>query len=835
MVRTASLWTIWLPSFVADCRFGLRQLRRSPVFTVVAITVLALGIAANTAIFSILDPLLLRNLQVSNPNELVWVNSTGTLGPAEISELDTFYVYRDKARVFAGVLAFSRSAPYEIRLDGRATVAKGQLVSGDYFAVLGVRPISGRLFEEGDEHGLATVVLSYEFWRREFGSDPHAVGKVFQFGDQVDASRTASAVLRPYIIIGVAPRYFFGTEVGESPDFYMPLGTADLPSQDYWQTHGVTIFARLKSGVSVSQAQSALDPLLQEAVKTSTIPAVELRESFSRVLITSAARGISATRAKFSLPTRILMIAVGLVLLIACGNIAGLLLVRGTVRRREITVRLALGASRARLIRQLITENALLAVAGVVAGVAIGQWATRLLVNSLSTRQLPVVLLTRLDGRLLVFTAFLLTITVCVCGVVPAFSVTRDELAQELKAQGSDCQNSLSRSRLGKILVVAQITLSMTLLASTGLTLRSLYNLETFDVGFDRDKVLTVRMNGYSASRSRSQTAAFFDLLVERLKQLPGVHSVSYSGFTPMSSNEVGVNIEAEGYTLKPGEVANVRFVGVSPGYFDTMGIPLIVGRDFTQADVHADSQSYQVTNVAIINKTMAQRFFGGSYPVGKHIRFVEGNRPPLEIIGVVADSKYNHLRESATDFFYIPGTHGDLEVRTSMPGIKLSDSIREVLSSLDNSVSITEIRTLREQVDESLHPERMVSALCGTFSMLALTLTCVGLYGLLAFDVLLRTSEIGVRMALGAEPRDILQLVVGQGMRLTCLGLALGSLGGICAGMLLASFLFNVRQTDALTYLGVSIILFGASALACYLPARHAMRLAPMVALRHE
>jgi predicted permease len=835
MVRTTSLWAIWLLSFVADCRFGLRQLRRNPVFTGVAVTVLALGIAANTAVFSILDPLLLRNLPVSNPNELVWVNSTGTLGPAEISELDTFNIYRDKARVFAGVLAFSRSAPYEIRLDGRATVAKGQLVSDDYFAVLGVRAISGRLFEEGDEHGPATVVLSYEFWRREFGSDPHAVGKVFQFGDQADASRTASSTLRSYAIIGIAPRYFFGTEVGESPDFYMPLGAADLPTQDYWQTHGVTILARLKSGVSVSQAQSALDPLLQETVKTSTIPAVELRESFSQVLITPAARGISTTRAKFSLPTQILMIAVALVLLIACGNIAGLLLVRGTVRRREITVRIALGANRARLIRQLVTESALLAIAGVVAGVAMGQWATRLLVNSFSTRQLPVVLLTRLDGPMLVFTAFLLTITLCVCGVVPAFSATRDELVEDLKAQGSGSHNSLSRSRLGKILVVAQLTLSMTLLATTGLMLRSLYNLETFDVGFDRDRVLTITMSGYSASRNRGETAAFFDLLLERLRQLPGVHSVSSSGFTPISGKEVGINIEVEGYALKPGEVANVRFVGVSPGYFGTMGIPLLVGRDFTQADVHADSQSYQATKVAVINKTMAQRFFGASNPVGKHIRFVEVNRPPLEIIGVVADSKYNHLRENATDFFYIPGTHGDVEVRTSLPGIKLSDSIREVLSSLDNSVSITEIRTLREQVDESLHPERMVSALCGTFSILAVTLTCVGLYGLLAFDVLRRTSEIGIRMALGAEPRDILQLVVGQGMRLTCLGLALGSLGGIGAGMLLASFLFKVRQTDALTYLGVSVVLFGASALACYLPARRAMLLAPMVALRHE
>ena len=325
------------------------------------------------------------------------------------------------------------------------------------------------------------------------------------------------------------------------------------------------------------------------------------------------------------------------------------------------------------------------------------------------------------------------------------------------------------------------------------------------------------------------------DLLLERLKQLPGVHSVSYSGFTPISGKEVGVNIEAEGYTLKPGEVANVRFVGVSPGYFDTIGIPILLGRGFTKADVHADSQSCHATNVAVINKTMAQRFFGGSNPVGKHIRFVEGNRPPLEIVGVVADSKYNDLRESVTEFFYIPGTHGDLEIRTNMPGIKLSDSIREVLSSLDSSASITGIRTLREQVDESLHPERMVSVLCGTFSILALSLTCIVLYGLLAFDVLRRTSEIGVRMALGAEPRDILQLVLGQGMRFTCWGVAFGSLGGVSASMLFARFLFNVRQTDALTYLSVSAVLFGASALACYIPARRATRLAPMAALRHE
>ena len=824
-----------MQSFWQDVRYGLRVLSKNPGFTALAVLTLALGIGANTAIFSILDPLLLRKLPVHNPDELVWVNSTGTLGPAEISGGETFHAYRDQARVFSSVLAFSRAPPYEVTYNGHATLANGEVVSGNYFETLGVRPLVGRLFSNSDEHGPPAIVVSFNFWKSEFDSDPNAIGKTLSFGDQADASRAGSTPQRSYTVIGVAPPEFFGAGVGEAPDFYVPMGVTDLPSQDYWQAQWVTILGRLKPGVSIQQAQAGLEPLLQQANKISGIPQIELDENYAHVLLTPAARGLSEVRAKFSLPARILMAVVGLLLLIACGNVANLSLARGMARKREFSVRLALGAGRWRLIQQLLTESMLLAAAGAAAGLIVGLWASRLLVASLSTRRFPIALATGLNARSLLFTTLALLLTVIVCGLAPAVSATRGELAEDLKVQGSGPHRSSAQSKLGSVLLVAQVALSMMLLAGAGLLLHSLFNLETFDPGFSRDRVWMVTMNGYSASRTRDQVAVFYDQLLERVRQLPGVHSAAYASFSPISGKEVGVNVTVEGYTLRPGEVANERFVGVSPGYFETMGIPLLEGRDFTQADVHPSSQSYQSTTVAIIDRTMAHRFFGDASPLGKHFRFVEGKRPPLEIVGVVADSKYNDLREGPVDFFYIPGTHGELEIRASRSPKSFAGPLRDILRSLDGSVTITSVKTLREQVDESLHPDRLIAALCGVFSILALTLTCVGLYGTLAFSVARRTSEIGVRMALGARPRDIFRLVIGRGMRLTVSGLILGIVAALASTSLLASLLFGVKQTDPLTFAGVSFVLLAAAVLACYVPARRAMRVDPMTALRDE
>jgi macrolide transport system ATP-binding/permease protein len=826
----------WLQDLLPDIHYGLRILAKSPGFTLVAVLTLTLGIGANAAIFSILDPLLLQPLPVQNPDELVWISSTGTLGrPAQGSEIETYYAYRDKASAFASVVAFSGIAPYDISYDGRKISAQGELVSANYFTALGVRPFAGRLLADSNPHGPPALVVSFAFWKRELNSNPEAIGKVVTFGDQSDATRAGSVPQHWFTVVGIAPPQFFGAKVGESPDFYVPLNSTDLPTQDYWQTQWVTILARLKPGISITQAQTSLNPLLHEVEKTSTLPQIERDEDFASVLITPASRGPSDARAQFSLPVRILMIVVGLLLLIACGNVANLLLARGMARKREFTVRLALGAGRWRVIRQLLTESTLLAVAGAVAGLAVGHWTSRLLLASLSTRQLPVILLTGLNVRTLLFTIAILALTVLVCGLAPALAATRGELSQELKVQGSGSHRSSAQSRISSALIVAQIVLSMTLLAAAGLLLHSLFNLETFDAGFDRDKVLLVTMSGYSASRSRDQIAHFYVQLLDRVRQLPGVRSASYASFTPISGKEVGINVVVEGYTLRPGEVANERFVGVSPEYFGTMGIPLLAGRDFTEQDVHPDSPSNLATTAAIINQTMARRFFPNVSPLGKHFHFVEGNRPALEIVGVVADSKYNDLRESPSDFFYIPGTHGDIEIRTEGSVKTLAGSLPAIVHSFDSSITVTSIRNLREQVDESLHSDRLIAALCATFSTLALGLTCIGLYGALAFNIAGRTSEIGIRMALGANQRDIFRLVVGQGLRLTIAGLILGIVVALRTGSLLGSVLFAVKQTDPLTFFGVSIALLCAAVLACYIPARRAMRVDPMIALRYE
>jgi macrolide transport system ATP-binding/permease protein len=808
---------------------------KSRGFTALAVLTLALGIGANTAIFSVLDPLLLRKLPVPNPDELVWINSAGTLGEAEISEGETFRIYRDNASAFSSIFAFSPAAPYDIAHSGRTLNASGEIVSGNYFTELGVRPFVGRFFNAADERGSSVMVLGFDFWKREFDSDANIVGKAISFGDQSDASRSSSPAQKFYTVVGVAPPGFFGVKVGELPDFYVPLGAADLPSQDYWQSQFVTILGRLRLGVSLAQAQANLQPLLERAEKTSTLPAIEVQESFTRVALSPAARGLSEARAKFSLPARILMAVVGLVLLIACANVANLLLARGMARKREFTVRLALGAGPWRLIRQLLTESALLAIAGAAAGLAAGYWASGLLVASLSTKRLPVVLATALNGRTLFFTTGVLVVAVLSCGLAPALSAVRGQLAADLKAQGSASHRSSAQSRIGRLLVVGQVALSVILLTGAGLFLHSLINLESFDAGFDRDKVVILAISGCSVSRTRDQIAAFYDQLLERAKHLPGVHSASYSSFTPLSGKEVGVNVIVDGYTLQPGEEANERFVGVSPGYFQTMGIPLLEGREFTEADVHSNSPSYQSTSVAIINRTMSHRFFGDSSPLGRHFRFVEGTRPPLEIVGVVGDSKYIDLREKPMDFFYVPGTHGDLEVRLDGSAKTLDRTLRELVRSLDSSVKVAGIQTVRQQVDESLHPDRLVAALCSVFSALALALTCVGLYGTLAFSVARRTSEIGIRMALGAHPRDISRLIIGQGMKLTIFGLLLGVAAAFVSTSWLASLLFGVKQADPLTLGGVSTVLLGAGVLACYIPARRATRVDLLAALRDE
>jgi predicted permease len=808
-----------------DVRFGLRMLAKNPGFTAVAVLTLALGIGANAAIFSILDPLLLRKLPVRNPDELVLVHYAGSMESLNESEGPDYPIYRDNNHVFSGLLADGGAATYQIAWNGATSAARGDAVSGNYFSVLGVRPFAGRLLAPGDDQmpsGSPVVVLSFNYWNSAFNADAGVIRK------------TISIKNLPYTIIGVTRPEFFGMAVGKSPDVYLPLGD---PSKTW-----VTIFGRLKPGISYAQAQADLEPLFQQAFKQSTIPAIEKPQGMARIVLTPAARGISDLRAQFSLPARILMAVVGLVLLIACSNVANLLLARGAARRKEITVRLALGAGRARLVRQLVTESALLALMGAVVGLLAASWAGDLLVASLSTENLHVALTAGMSGRVLLFTGAILMLTVFLCGLIPALSATRGELAQDLKVQSAGSGRASSRSWLAQLPIMAQVALSVTLLAGAGLLLHSLVNLETFDAGFDRNNVITVALNGSAAGRSNQQAENFYNELLARVKNLPGVRSAGYSAYSQATGREVGINIAVEGYNPHPGDDSHAFFTAVTPGYFETLGIPFVAGNDFPP------QSAPDAPICGIINRTMAHHYFGDENPVGKHFRFVEGGWPVMEIVGVVADSKYVSLRELTPDFVYVnriqfmrrhPSANtaigGLLDVRANGNAKLLAGPLTDIVRSLDSSVKITSIKSLRAQIDETLHQDRLVAALCGIFSLLALVLTCVGLYGTLSFNVARRTSEIGIRMALGAHPRDIFRLVIRQGMRLVIVGLVLGAAGALASASFLTSLLFHVKGADPITFAGISLLLIAAAILACYLPARRAMRVDPLVALRYE
>lgn len=820
---------------MTSVKFALRMLRKNLVFTLTVVFTLALAIGANSAIFSVLDPLLLRKLPVPEPDQLVWINSTGTLGAAETSESETFELYREQASAFSSVVGFSRVAPYNVTHDGHIGQAKGEFVSGNFFDGLGLNPYAGRLLERSDEGGSPAVVLGFGFWKNEFHSDPSVIGKPVALSYRTGASSSSSVPERTYLVVGVAAPRFFGAGVGESPDFYIPSGSADWPGGDaLHSSRWMTILGRLKPDVTVTQAQAGLEPLLRQAAARSSIPPVELREFFERPLLLSAARGISSVREKLSLPGRLLMCVVALVLLIACGNVANLLLARGAARSREFSIRLALGAGRKRIAGQVLMESSLLAFGGTILGLLVGQWTGRALVASLSSRQLPIVLNTDMNRRSLFFTAGVLVVTTVLCGLAPALAASRSGSDIALRGTGASAVAPGSRSVTAKLLLIGQVALCTTLLAAAGLLLHTLFNLETFNAGFDRDKVLVVSLSGYAAD-TRVQGAEFYGRLTDRVRELPGVRSVSCSGIVPISGQETGINVIVEGYALAPGESANERFVGVCPGYFQTMGIPLLAGREFTEADVHPESASFQSISVAVINRTMARRFFGDASPIGKHLRFVQGHWPALEIIGVVADSKYKDLREGPTEVFYIPGTRGEIEIRTEASAKTLAAPLQRIVAALDPSAKVEQIETLRQEVDESLHQDRLVAALCSIFSVLALVLSCVGLYGVLSFNVARRTAEIGLRMALGARSADILALIIGHGMRLVAAGAVFGAAGAIVAGTIARNLLFGLNPIDTITVGGVVLALGASGLLACYIPARRASRIEPLTALRHE
>jgi predicted permease len=830
-----------------DVRFGLLMLRKNPGFTAVAVLTLALGIGANTAIFSLINSVMLRMLPVHEPERLVQVAFAGKhSGESFVGESFSYPLFKDlreRNQVFSDMAAFDFWDSFEARRaesgsSASGEPAKGQLVSANFFSVLGVNAILGRTFVPDEDRTAGSqpvAVISYGLWMRAFARDPQVVGKKLL----VEGT--------PLTVIGVTPPHFSGANPGQTNDLWalvtmqaqlIPGGHLSLTDPS---TNWVSLIARLKPGISAEQARAGLDLLyqhLQRQRDVSNWSEQDRRDFFThRIVLVGAAHGADYLRKELRQPLLLLMAMVGLVLLIACANVANLLLARGSVREREIAIRFALGARRRRLVRQLLTESVLLALAGGALGVLFAYWAGPVLVALMSRQGANQIALdVHPDLRVLAFTLLVAIVTGIAVGLTPALRATMTKHRLSLHGARNLIDSRTGRN-LGAALVVGQLALSLVLVVGAGLLVRTLRNLEILNPGFSRQNVLLFGLDPTRAGYKQERLLQLYQQLLERFGEVPGVGSASYSFLTPISGGGWDNYTSIEGYTPGSGESMDVYLNAVGPRFFETLGTPLLMGRSFGPKD-HEGS-----TPVAVINQTMARRFFAGRNPIGKHLgRWKWNGGREYEIIGVVGDAKYLSLRENTppTAYLYIPQEPRmaggvTFELHTALPPAGLVSQVRRRLESLDPRLSPLDFRTLAEQVDHSLRDEKLMSTLSSCFGVLALLLASIGLYGLVSYAVARRTGEIGVRMAFGAQKRDVLRLVLGRGMTLALMGVGFGILGAFGATRLLSSLLYGVNPIDPPTLVVVSLVLSAVALLASYIPARRATKVDPMMALRYE
>ena len=828
-----------IESFLQDIRYSLRIFARTPVITGVAILSLALGIGANTAIFSLIDTVMLRLLPVQKPEELVQVLRANFSGGGEGTPSFTNPLWeqiRDNQDVFSGTFAWGENR-FDLAQGGAVQNANGILASGDYFNTLGVRPVAGRLIAPADDtRGCpAVAVLSYGFWQDHFGASPSAVGS------------TISLSNHPFQIIGVSSPGFYGTQVGSKFDVAIPICTADvfdgkvsrLDQRSWWW---LTIMGRVKPGISKDQVKARLG-VLSPRIFAGALPQNWDEKGKARFLKLTlvaipAGTGMSWVRRQFAQPLNILMGVVGLVLLIACANIASLMLARAAARHKEIAVRKALGASRARLIRQLLTECVLLSTAGAVLGVVFARWGSSLLVRYISTKSDNIFLDLTFDWRILSFTAAVALFTGLLFGVLPAFRSTRVSLTSAMKGSQTGDAESRTKFRPGKWIVASQVALSLVLLVASGLFLRSLVKLVTMDIGFDRSNVLIVHADLHTAKVAPEQQPAMFEDIENRLRTLPGVVSAGRSLITPVSNRIWNNALQVDTPNPPTGEDAVAFFNFISTGYFETLRTPLLTGRNFNGSDTKTSA------HVAIVNETLARRFFSNANPVGKFFRVEPDpgkSAVPIQIVGLVKDSKYESLREENSATAYFPVTqvpeHAEeqaFELRTSARPSGLVPSVQEAVAGVSKTIPL-DFATLAQQVDDSLVQERLLATLSTFFGGLALLLAMIGLYGALSYLVTQRQPEFGIRMALGAPQKSILGLVMRDVVLVLAGGLAAGTCISLAVVGLLQKMLFGLAARDTVTLLASIGVLSAVAFFAGYLPARRAMRVDPMVALRYE
>lgn len=819
-----------------DLRFALRMLRKRPGFAVAAILSLALGIGANAAIFSLTDTILLQRLPVRNPEELVAIK---TVDPKE--DIDYSFSYpmyqdlRDKNQVFSGVIARG-GARMSLSYEGRNDRVIGELVSGNYYEVLGVRPWVGRLFTQDDDRtpgAHPVAVLSYSFWERRFGKDPRIVGQTILVNEH------------PLTVVGVSPPGFYGIELTTNADVrvplmmtvvYNPVPKTRLTSRTHqW----LTLLARRQSDVTLAQAQASMSVLYQQIrsgeaqALSSDVSSAELEEFLAiKMQLADGSQGFQRLQKELKTPLVFLFGATCIVLLILCANLANLIIARDAVRGQEIAVRLALGAGRLRLLRQWLTEAILLSLMGAVAGILVASWVKSALI-ALMPRDFRINLDQPLGWRFIGFTFLMSLLVGLSLGLVPALRAARSVSALALRGESRTFVTGGGLFSLRSGLITLQVALSLPLLITSALFLGSLRNLRGVDAGFGKSNVLIASvnpaLNGYSPEKSQS----FYRDLLENLRSIPGVEAASLSTDSPISGGWDQMGLVVEGYQPRQGERVNGQSSLVSTDYFRSLNIPLIAGRDFNEQDKAGSPK------VAIINEKLAHKYFGDSDPVGRKIGLED--TPDTVIIGVVKDAQYISLRDPALRHFYQPIAQEPrlfdltMHVKTKGDPLAFVDQVRARVQGLDSHLPIYDINTLSGQIDDSLLSERLMTWLCTAFGALATLLTALGLYGVLAFSVAQRTKEIGIRVALGAQARDVFKLILGQGMLLVSVGVVLGLATAFAVTRFISSLLFGVTPTNATTFVLATVGLAALALLACYLPARRATKVNPLVALRYE
>ncbi len=839
-----------METLLQDMRFGARTLAKNPGFTLVVTLTLALGIGANTAIFSFVNAVLLRTPPVAEPERLVYVFGGTKTSPYSVSSYPDYVDYRDRNNVFSDLIAYS---PITLSLNSGEQVdtVTGLIVTGNYFDALGVRPRVGRAFmpeEDATPGSHPVAVISHGLWQSRFGADPGVVGRKLLLNGQ------------QFTVVGVVPAEFNGADAGRTSDIYVPMamqalvrpprgGYSGEMNPDLLARRGsrwLDIVGRLKPGVTEEQAQAAVGTVAAQLSQTFQDTN---REQVATV--SPLAKGDPEQRGTLLSVAGLLLAVVGLVLLIACANVANLLLARAASRRKEISIRLALGASRWRLVRQLLTESLLLSLLGGAGGLLLGVWLVKTMrTYSPPANFLPVAFDFSLDGNVLGFTLLLSILTGLLFGIAPALQASKPDLVVSLKDETALVPGaSARRFTLRDLLVVAQVALSLVLLISAGLFLRSLRNAQGIDPGFEPRHVMTMPLNINLLRYTKTQGQDFYRQVLERVQALPGVQSATLTRTPPLSGSsrqstvtfagreapEAGSNSESSGGGAGENVPVNITLASsVALDYFKTLNIPLLRGRDFNAQDREG------APGVVIVNETFARRYFPGQDPLGQRVSLGGAQGPWLEVVGLARDGKYVTLGEVPAPFLYQPLAQRHesgmvLLLRTSGDPSPLVSAVRAEVHSIEPNLPLTNARLMEELLSTSLYPARMGAILIGVFGLLALLLASVGLYGVMSYSVSRRTREIGIRMALGARGGDVLRLVLRQSMTLVALGVALGLGAAFAATRLLSGFLYGISPTDPAAFIGIAALLAIVSLAACVVPARRAAAVDPLVAFRYE